>query len=69
MSLRALYRSRQPNWQFISEDLLMKSLFRLNLQFFAVGGAAAGTAAASSEGGSTANTGENATAAAEQRLR
>ena len=47
----------------------MKSLFRLNLQFFADGGAAAGTAAASSEGGSTANTGENATAAAEQRLR
>lgn len=47
----------------------MKSLFRLNLQFFADGGAAAGTAAASSEGGSTANTGENATAAAEQKLR
>ena len=49
----------------------MKKLFMLDLQFFGGEGAGAGASGASGagEGGGQATTGENATAAAEQRLR
>ena len=48
----------------------MYSFKRLNLQLFAEGaGAATGTSAGTSDSGTVANTGENATAAAEQKLR
>ena len=47
----------------------MKSLFRLNLQFFADGGTGTGSSGAVGGEGTGVASGENATAAAEQRLR
>lgn len=47
----------------------MKKLFWLNLQFFGADGASAGASSGAGEGGVQAASGENASAAAEQRLR
>ena len=47
----------------------MAKLFRLRLQFFGGEGASAGASSGAGEGGAQAPSGENASAAAEQRLR
>ena len=47
----------------------MTNKFKLNLQLFGGEGAGAGASGATGEGGGQATTGDNATAAAEQRLR
>ena len=47
----------------------MAKLFRLRLQFFGGEGASAGASSGAGEGGAQATSGENASAAAEQRLR